>query len=170
MGPTSQSDAPKPARRTNPVSRRLTRTLYSKQATQRCNSSRSRLVCGTERSESQRSSRAVSAFFSTQRKQASSVRLHSAEREPPGRPACANDAVVLIHRIALRARPLTLPRHTFTIIPYIAFILIAPQGGKTEGPAQTHADVSRTSANAHTRSASGSFMRRVAHRDTSRKH
>lgn len=62
-------------------------TLYSKQETQRCSRSSRRLICCTDKSDTQRSRRAASAFFSTQRKLTSRVLLHSADRELDWRPA-----------------------------------------------------------------------------------
>lgn len=56
-------------------------TLYSKQDTERCSRSSSLLICITERSDTQLSSRAASAFFRTHRKDTSRVLLHSADRE-----------------------------------------------------------------------------------------
>lgn len=56
-------------------------TLYSKQEIERCSRSNRRLICNTDKSDTQRSRRAASAFFSTHRKHTSSVRLHSADRE-----------------------------------------------------------------------------------------
>lgn len=60
-------------------------TLYSKQDRQRCRRSSKRLIWGTDRSNTQRSSRPASAFFHTHRKHTSRVLLHSAERPPHGR-------------------------------------------------------------------------------------
>lgn len=62
-------------------------TLYSKQETQRCSRSSKRLICSTDKSDTQRSRRAASAFFSTHRKHTSRVLLHSADRELDWRPA-----------------------------------------------------------------------------------
>lgn len=56
-------------------------TLYSKQEMQSCSRSSRRLICSTDKSDTQRSRRAASAFFSTHRKHTSRVRLHSADRE-----------------------------------------------------------------------------------------
>jgi len=61
-------------------------TLYSKQETQRCSRSSRRLICRTDKSDTQRSRRAASAFFRTQRKLTSRVLLHSADRELDWRP------------------------------------------------------------------------------------
>lgn len=63
-------------------------TLCSKQERQRCNRSSKRLIWGTDRSDTQRSSRLASAFFHTHRKHTSRVLLHSAERPLQGRAAC----------------------------------------------------------------------------------
>ncbi len=62
-------------------------TLYSKQERQRWRRSSKRLICGTDRSETQRSNSSASAFFNTHRKQTSSVLLHSAESTLHWRPA-----------------------------------------------------------------------------------
>lgn len=61
-------------------------TLYSKQETQRCSRSSRRLICSTDKSDTQRSRRVASAFFSTHRKHTSRVLLHSADRELDWRP------------------------------------------------------------------------------------
>lgn len=74
-------------------------TLYSKQEMVRCKKSSRRLMCSTESSESQRSSKASSAFFSTHRTHTSRVLLHSAERVLHWRPAWINTPQTLTQNI-----------------------------------------------------------------------
>lgn len=84
------------------------RTLYSKQDTQRCSKSNSRLICRTDKSDTQRSRRAASAFFSTHRKHSSRVLLHSADRELAWRPGCRRQT----YKLSGRLRPL---RHKLAV-------------------------------------------------------